>query len=105
MIGKLLVGLLSLSLLSGCATLVSVSQTQIPAQRQNVVSADASKWIILALSFDNDYAYQIPQKLAAQCRGGAVRGILTKDENFNYFFGLVMKRKITAQGYCIRAKG
>lgn len=97
--------ILAASLLTSCATLMSVSQTQIPAQRQHKISATANKWIILLLSFDNDYANEVSQKLASQCRGGEVRGILTKDENFNYFLGLVMQRRITAEGYCLRAKG
>jgi len=92
-------------ILTSCATLVSVSQTQIPAQRNKVITAEANKWIILLLSFDNDYASEVSQKLANQCRGGEVRGILTKDENFNYFLGFVMQRRITAEGYCLSRKG
>jgi hypothetical protein len=104
MLKKLWTAIICFSMTS-CATLVSVSQTQIPAKRNNVITAEANKWIFLLLSFDNDYASEVSTKLANQCRGGEVRGILTKDENFNYFLGLVTQRRITAKGYCLSSKG
>src|SRR5688572_12241021 len=85
--------------LGGCAHLNSVSQTQIPARRSKVVEAETSKWIIFFLSFDNDYVDELSAKLKSTCPNGDVRGILTKDETYNYFIGLVMKRKVTAEGY------
>jgi hypothetical protein len=88
--------------LTSCATLQSVSMTQIPAERKNPVTATASKMLILGISFDNDYAESVAEQLKNQCRGGQVKGILTKDENFNYFLGIVMKRQITASGYCLK---
>ena len=99
---KILVPLLSLTL-AACASLNSVSITPIPAARQNQVSAESERWLILGLNFDNDYADRVSADLARRCPDGKVSGILTKDESYMYFLFFVMKRKVTATGYCARA--
>ena len=92
--------MLSVTLMSGCVSLRSVSQTQIPAKRSGKVMAESEKWIIFFLSFDNDFVDKVSADLKRKCQKGKVTGILTKDENVNYFLGLVMKRRIVAHGYC-----
>lgn len=87
-------------LVSGCASLNSVSVTSIPADRNNAVSAAADRWIIFGFNFDNDYADQVAKDLEGKCAGGKISGILTKDETYNYFLFLVMKKHVEATGYC-----
>ena len=88
---------------TSCVHVQSVSLTQIPEKRDNKVSATAEKWIFLALNFDNDYVDDMSKDLRKKCPGGKVQGILTKDELINYFIGLVVKRSVTATGYCRKA--
>ncbi len=90
--------LLSLFLLSSCASVNSVSLTPIPADRSRQVSAQVSKTIFLAFSFDNDFVDPLVQKLKDQCPKGVVSGILTKDETISYI--LVYTKRVTATGYC-----
>lgn len=85
---------------SSCVHLNSVSQTQIPANRTNRVEAEADRWIIFFFNFDNDYVDRVSDRLRKECPGGRITGILTKDERTNYFIGLVMKRRVSAAGYC-----
>lgn len=95
--------ILSLILLSGCASVNSVSLTPIPAERNNVVKATKDKIIILGLNFDNDYVDGIVTDLKQQCPNGKVSGILTKDESIMYFLFFVWKRQVTATGYCSKS--
>ncbi len=90
--------LLSLFLLSSCASVNSVSLTPIPADRSRQVSAEVSKTIFLAFSFDNDFVDPLVQQLKDQCPKGVVSGILTKDETISYI--LVYTKRVTATGYC-----
>jgi hypothetical protein len=92
--------LMACILLQQCASLQSVSLTQIPEQRSGRVSAESSRWIILALNFDNDYVDKAVSDLQQKCRGGQIRGVLTKDENYMYFGFFVMKRVVKVSGYC-----
>jgi hypothetical protein len=87
-------------LLSGCASINSLSVTPIPVNRSNKISAEASRWIILGLNFDNDYADEVAHNLSSKCPNGKITGILTKDEDYFYFLFLVFKKQITATGYC-----
>lgn len=84
--------------LSSCASVNSVSLTQIPAERNNVVTAESSKTIFLGFNFNNDFVDLIVTDLKSKCPNGKVTGILTKDEVISYF--LVYTRKITATGFC-----
>ena len=96
---RLLMLFLGLSL-SSCVSLQSVSLTQIPKTRKNLIRSEASKLIFLGFNFDNDFVDAVPQDLRAKCRKGKVTGILTKDEVTNYF--IFFRRTVSAQGYCIR---
>lgn len=94
------VALLSLFVMQSCVHLNSVSQTQIPADRSHKVTAENSRLIIFFLNFDNDYVDAMTESLRKTCPGGKITGILTKDETVNYFLGLVMKRRVVAEGFC-----
>jgi|FLYM01.1.fsa_nt_gi hypothetical protein len=89
-------------LTSGCASLNSVSLTPIPSDRRNEVQVQASRMIILGFNFDNDYVDQLVDQLKNQCPDGKVTGVLTKDETIMYFLVFVMKKQVTATGYCSR---
>ncbi len=96
---KILV-VLSLIGLVGCASINSLSVTPVPADRSQPVSVEAEKMIILGLNFDNDFVDSLVGDLKSKCPRGMVSGILTKDENINYFLFLVFKKKVTVSGYC-----
>ncbi len=100
---RYLIQLFLVFLCCSCVSLSSVSITQIPKERNKEVSASSSKFIIFGFSFSNEYADEVVKNLKKKCDGGMVQGILTKDENVNYFIGIVMKREITASGYCNKA--
>lgn len=89
-----------LSFFVSCASVQSVSLTQIPKNRSKPVSARAEKLIFFAFNFDNDFVDNITEDLRAGCKDGDVRGILTKDEVYSYVFA--HKRVVTAQGYCVK---
>jgi len=88
-------------LLSNCASVNSVSLTPIPAERKSLVRTQMSKTIFLGFNFDNDFIDEIVDDLKRQCPNGKVSGLLTKDENINYFLYFVWKKQITATGYCV----
>ncbi len=88
----------------GCTSIQSVSLTSIPSNRSNVVQAEASKTVILAFNFNNDFVDQMTDDLKKQCPNGQVKGILTKDERIMYFLFFVWKYRITATGYCVPGK-
>lgn len=94
---------LTVLLTVSCVHVQSVSLTQIPEKRTNKVSASTDKWIFFALNFDNDYVDKLGEEMKNKCTGGRVQGILTKDELTNYFLGLVLKRTVSATGYCNKA--
>lgn len=94
--------LLSLTvLLSGCASLNSVSLTPIPAGRTTPVKVEKSKFIFLGFNFDNDFVNAAEEDLKRQCPNGKVTGLLTKDETINYFLFIFYSKRITATGYCL----
>ena len=87
-------------LLCSCVSLNSISQTQIPKNRRDMVSASSERWMLLGITFDTDNADLVHHRLSAKCRQGKVQGILTKDYSTLYF--IVVKRTIEAKGYCRR---
>ena len=103
MLRRIIASSLLLASLASCVHLNSVSLTQIPEKRTNKVSASSDKWIFFLLNFDNDYVDKINDDLKEKCPGGKIQGILTKDEVTYYFLALVLKRKVTATGYCSKA--
>lgn len=92
---------LTLLFLTNCASVNSLSITQIPADRSAKVTAEKSKMIILGFNFDNDFVDELVEDLKRQCPNGKVTGLLTKDENIYYFSVFVWKKQITANGFCV----
>ena len=72
-------------------------------QRAKGSTAQVSKLIILAFSFDNDFIDPLVQELKQRCPNGVISGILTKDETISYV--LAHTRRVTATGYCQSAVG
>lgn len=100
MFKTLVAGVLMMAM-SGCVSLQSLSVTQIPKERKKIVKAESSRFIVFAFNFDNDYVNNLSRDLAEQCPGGAVKGIVTKDEAVNYFLWIFHSRRVTATGYCV----
>jgi hypothetical protein len=83
----------------GCASLQSVSMTNIPAERGHRVEATADNMAFLGIHFDNDFADDVPDELRAQCPHGKVTGIYSKYESKWYV--VVENRSVTVTGYCV----
>jgi hypothetical protein len=87
--------------LTNCASLNSVSLTNIPKDTTKTISTTQSKFVFLFMNFNNDYADLLSEDLRNQCQGGVVSGILTKNENICYLpFCFLASNKITAKGFC-----
>lgn len=99
---KISIVAMAVSQLVGCVYLNSVSITSIPKDRTHKVMAEANKFMFMGFNFNNDYINNIPADLARQCPGGKVQGVLTKDENVDYFLYFFWTKKITAEGYCVK---
>lgn len=98
--GRLVVSLQLIAIGSGfgCASLRSVSFTQMPKDRSHPVSASSESWGVLGLFSSNDFVDELSSRLKDQCPDGRVTGIFTKHENIEYF--VVLKRVVRASGYC-----
>jgi hypothetical protein len=84
-----------------CASIDSVSMTNIPKDRSNVITAQAKRGVFLFFNFDNDYVSSVSEDLRKQCSNGVVSGILTKSEKICYIpLCLFYVNKITATGVC-----
>lgn len=90
--------------INGCTYTMAVSQSNIPAQRNKPVEANVYKFIVFALTFDNDYALELGSKLKESCPQGAVRGVTTQDTVTFYIPGIFSAREINARGYCMSSK-
>jgi hypothetical protein len=86
----------------GCVSLRSVSLTQIPVDRSDRVSAQTEKFYFLGIGFDTDYVDELNNQLRGKCKDGRIAGILTKDESINYFLGIFSKRRVSANGFCLK---
>jgi hypothetical protein len=87
---------------TGCASLQSVSVTNIPRERGRPVEASADNPAFLGLHFDNDFADELPDELRKQCPDGNVTGIYAKYESTWYV--LVQNRSVTVHGYCVKGE-
>lgn len=85
--------------LSACASLGSVSVTQIPTDRSHPIAAESHDWTVFGLAGDNDYADEVPKQLSQQCPRGKITGLLTKSESKLWVF--VSRRRVTARGFCV----
>lgn len=91
---------LSLVAFTGCASLRSVSMTSFPKDRSKPVSAQVSKFVFLALNFNNDFILDLVPQLQQQCPKGKVTGITSKYETRWYLIGY--KMIVTSQGFCLK---
>ena len=77
----------------------TVSLSSIPAERDQVVSAESSRFLFLGISFSTEFVDEAVKSLRSQCNG-KVEGIITKFETHNYFLFLFMNEKISVKGFC-----
>lgn len=93
----LLVSLFALSL-SGCVGLNTVSMTQVPAERENIISTNSSSWNFIGINFSNAFVDEAIEKLKIQCPTGKIEGVYTKHQTTGYV--LVFKREVIVSAYC-----
>jgi hypothetical protein len=88
----------------GCASLQSVSMTNIPrgAERARPIQARENNLAFLGIHFDNAFADGVPEDLRRQCPNGKVTGVYAKYETKWYV--LVEDRSVTAKAYCVPAE-
>ena len=98
MFKKIIVSIITCLSLNACVSLNSVSLTQVPAERNNTITASSHSWNFLGIAFSNDFVDVAIMELKRQCVGGKLTGILTKHQTTAYF--LVFKREVIATGYC-----
>lgn len=85
--------------LTACASLGSVSITQVPTDRSHPIQAESHDWTVFGLAGDNDYADEVPKQLAQQCPTGKITGLMTKSESKLWI--IVARRRVTAHGFCV----
>jgi hypothetical protein len=100
MLKRLFAVLTFATLFTGCTYVASVTQTNLPKNRGDLVKAEVKKYIVLGFNFDNDEFTRIPDKLAAKCQGGRVEGVLTKDQFTLYALMFFWARHVEVSGYC-----
>ncbi len=98
---RLLIALTLIASLSACVGLESVSLTQVPHERNNLISASSHDWHFLGFVTQNDFVDEAVDKLKNQCLKGKLTGILTKHQTTAYV--LMFKREVIASGYCNRS--
>ncbi|MAA71407.1 MAG: hypothetical protein CL679_06730 [Bermanella sp.] len=98
---RLFTALLATLMLSGCMSLNSVSLTQIPSDKGQLVSAKAHDWVFLGFTTQNNFVNEAVNNLKQECPNGKLTGVLTKHQTTAYV--LVFKREVIASGYCKKA--
>lgn len=98
---RLFITLAAILSLSGCMSLNSVSLTQIPSDKGQLVSASAHDWLFLGFTTQNDFVDEAINNLKQECPNGKLTGVLTKHQTTAYV--LVFKREVIASGYCKKA--
>ncbi|KGJ93968.1 hypothetical protein [Colwellia psychrerythraea] len=93
----LLVSLVGITL-SGCVGLNTVSMTQVPAERENIISTNSSSWNLIGINFSNAFVDEAIGNLKAQCPTGKIEGVYTKHQTTGYV--LVFKREVIVSAYC-----
>lgn len=89
---------------TSCAQLVSVSMTQVPADRSHPIKAQSHDWVVLGFKFNNDFADKVRTDLQAQCPTGKVTGLYTKHETYLHLYLIIVpfwKRVVSSEGYCV----
>jgi hypothetical protein len=84
--------------LSGCVGLNTVSMTQVPAERKNIISTNSSSWNFIGINFSNAFVDEAIENLKLQCPTGKIEGIYTKHQTTGYV--LVFKREVIVSAYC-----
>ena len=90
---------LILALTGGCVHVNTVSLTSIPADRNKVVNAESSRFLLFGISFSSDFIDEAIKELSVQC-DGKIEGVLTKFETHNYFLFIFMTEHVIARGFC-----
>lgn len=92
--------LLSVFLLSltGCVGLNTVSMTQVPAERDNIITTNSSSWNFIGINFTNDFVDEAIESLKTQCPTGKIEGVYTKHQTTGYL--LMFKREVIVSAYC-----
>lgn len=85
-------------LMSGCASLHSVSLSQVPENRRNPIEAEATSWAIFGIYFSNGFVDDAIQSLKDRCPDGKISGVYTKYEG--RFYLLWTTRTVKATAYC-----
>lgn len=85
--------------LSSCASLHSVSMTQVPQNRGKPIMARSSSWGLFGIYFSNDFVNEAIDGLKNRCQRGKVTGVFTKYESRNYF--LWTTRTVNANAFCV----
>jgi len=93
----ILFSVLALSL-TGCVGLNTVSMTQVPAQRDNVITTKSSSWNFIGINFSNAFVDEAIDKLKGQCPTGKIEGVYTKHQTTGYV--LMFKREVIVSAYC-----
>lgn len=93
----LLFSLLAMSL-TGCVGLNTVSMTQVPTQRDNVISTSSASWNFIGINFSNAFVDEAIDKLKDQCLTGKIEGVYTKHQTTGYV--LMFKREVIVSAYC-----
>jgi hypothetical protein len=98
---RLITSAIALLVLSGCVSLNSVSLTQIPSEKGQLINAEAHDWVFLGFTTQNDFVDEAVNSLKQQCQNGKLTGVLTKHQTTAYV--LMFKREVIASGYCKKA--
>ncbi|PKG80806.1 hypothetical protein CXF85_22120 [Colwellia sp. 75C3] len=93
----LLLSVLALSL-TGCVGLNTVSMTQVPAKRDNIITTKAASWNLLGINFSNAFVDEAIDGLKSQCPTGKIEGVYTKHQTTGYV--LMFKREVFVSAYC-----
>lgn len=99
---KLFISILCLTLFVSCAQVRSVSQTSIPVNKSNPVSAKVTNNVFLFLNFSTNYLDDLTSQLQKSCPNARVEGILTKDVVTTYFPIIFHQEVVTAEGFCVK---
>ncbi|PKH87749.1 hypothetical protein [Colwellia sp. Bg11-28] len=84
--------------LTGCVGLNTVSMTQIPAHRDNVITTSSSSWNFIGINFSNAFVDEAIDELKGQCPTGKIEGVYTKHQTTGYV--LMFKREVVVSAYC-----
>jgi len=88
---------------ASCASLNSVSLTQVPLNRNKPIEASSWSWGIFGIYFGNGFVDETVDDLREKCPGGKISGVYTKYEG--RFYLLWTTRTVTAKAFCENGGG